>query len=117
LNLSNIIVEKSSLTEKEIESLISYMRIVTGEIHYKEAAAMRTGKPVTIGSYYRTIQQGRTKVRKAMVTLLLSITIGLVKTQDAERLIELVGKGSEIAREDEERFVTILLALLDRIVM
>ncbi len=116
--LPDVLMEQSNLTEKQLESLMSYVRVVAGEIRYREAAALRSEKPVTIGSYYRTVQQGRNQVRESIVSVLVAIAIGLVKVEEVRRLLELVSKGNtEVAEEDRERFVMILQTLLDKIVM
>ena len=116
--LPDVLMEQSSLTEKQLESLVSYVRVATGEIHYREAVALRSKKPVTIGSYYRTVQQGRERVRESIVTVLVATAVGLVKSEDVRRLLELVGKGNtEVAEEDRERFAMTLQSLLDKIVM
>ncbi len=106
------------MTEKQLESLASYIKVARGEMRYREAAASRSKKPVTIGSYYKTVQQGRNQIRMSIVTVLVAITTGLVKVEDVRKLFELVGKGNTaVAEEDEERFKAILQALLERIVM
>lgn len=116
--LPDALMEHSNLTEKQLESLVSYVKVVAGEMHYRDAAALRSEKSVTIGSYYRTVQQGRTQVRESIVTVLVAIVVGLVKVEDVRRLLELVGKGdAEVAEEDKERFAVILQTLLDRIVI
>jgi hypothetical protein len=116
--LPAVLIERSNLTKKQLESLTSYVKVVSGGMFYREAAALRSGKPVTIGSYYRTVQQGRIRVRESIVTVLVAIAVGLVKPEDIRRLLELIGKGSpEVAEEDSERFVAILQAVLDKIVM
>lgn len=118
MNIPSTLIDQSSLTEKQLESLMSYMRIAVGEIRYREAASLRSGKPVTIGSYYRTVQQGREQVRESIVTVLIGVAIGLVKMEDVRKLFELVGKGSnEVAEEDKGHFVTVMQELLSRIVM
>ena len=116
--LPNVLMKQSNLTEKQLESLMSYVRVAAGEIRYREAAALRSEKPVTIGSYYRTVQQGRNQVRESIVTVLVAIAIDLVKAEDVRRLLELTNKRNiEVAEEDKERFATVLRTLLDRIVM
>lgn len=116
--LPDVLIEQSNLTEKQLESLVSYVRVASGEMLYREAAALRSEKPVTIGSYYRTVQQGRNQVRESIVTVLVAIAAGLVKLEDVRRLLELVGKGdAEVAEEDRKRFAAILQTLLDKIVM
>ncbi|MGD0145493.1 MAG: hypothetical protein ABSB53_01400 [Nitrososphaerales archaeon] len=116
--LPNVLMEQSSLTQKQLESLMSYVRVAAGEMHYREAAALRSEKPVTIGSYFRTVQQGRNQVRESIVTVLVAIAMGLVKGEDVRRLLELIAKGNtEVADEDRKRFALVLQTLLDRIVM
>ena len=116
--LPNVLTEQSNLTEKQLESLMSYVRVVAGEMRYREAATLRSEKPVTIGSYYRTVQQGRNQVRESIATVLVAVVLGLVKIEDIRRLFELVGKGdTEVIEEDRERFAMVLQTLLDKIVM
>ena len=116
--LPDVLIEQSNLTKKQLESLVSYARVASGGMLYREAAALRSERPVTIGSYYRTVQQGRNRVREAIVTVLVAIAAGLVKPEDVRRLLELVGKGNvEVAEENQERFAMILQAVLDKIVM
>jgi hypothetical protein len=118
MGLLGTLIEQSNLTEKQLESLLSYVRVAVGEIRLREAAALRSGKPVTIGSYYRTVQQGRSRVRESIATVLAAVAIGLVRLEDVRRLFELVGKGNgEVTEDDRERFTTVLRVLLDRIVM
>jgi hypothetical protein len=117
MSLPEMLIRQSNLTEKQLESLERYMRVSSGEMRYREAAASMS-RPVTIGSYYRTLQQGRENVRDSIVTVLVAMAIGLVKTEDVRRLFELVGKvGTELAEENRERFSEVLGALLDKIVM
>ena len=117
MNLPNALVDQSNLTKKQLESLLSYVKVVTGEIHLKEAAALRSERPVTIGSYYRTVQQGRDRIRESVATVLVAIAMGLVKSEDVRRLFELIGKrNAEVSEDDRERFTAILQVLLDKIV-
>ena len=84
----------------------------------RDAAGSRSRRPVTVGSYYRTVHQGRNRIRESVVTVLVAISAGLIRMEDVRRLFELVGKANtELTEDDEERFATILQALLDKIVM
>lgn len=119
-------VERSSLTPRQLESLTSYLRVASGEIKLKQAASVashgrrkgRPEKPLTIGSYYRTVSQARSNVRGSLVTLVIAIWLGLIKVEDVRRLFELVGAGArELSEEEQERFMQLLQALLDRMVL
>jgi len=73
---------------------------------------------LTVGSYYRTLTQAKTNVRKSLVTILISIQLGVVRPEELRRLFDLVGAGiRELPEEEQERLVRILQALVDHIVL
>jgi len=120
------LVDQSSITHRQLESLTSYMRVSTGEIKLKDAASLasqgrtrgRMERPLTIGSYYRTVRQGRKNVRESLVTVVIALWLGLARVEDVRRLFELVGGGThELSDEEAERFTQLLDALLRRIVV
>lgn len=100
---------------------MSYVKVVNGEMQLKQAAGQsigKSGKPVSVGSYYRTVQQGRLKIRGSLATLAIAMATGLVRIDDVRRLFDLVETGSaELSEEEVERFVAVFRALLDKIVM
>jgi len=117
---------QSSLTPRQLQSLSSYLRVASGEIKLKEAAYLtsqgkRKGsreKPLTIGSYYRTVSQAKTNIKEALVTVLIALMLGMIKVEDARRLFELVGSTArELTDEEGDRFVELLNALLGRMVV
>ncbi|GEM_PF-460758 len=120
------LVKQSSLTPRQLESLSAYIRVASGELKLKEAASIASqGKtkgtkerPLSIGSYYRTVSQARSNVKEALVTVVIAIWLGLIKSEDARRLFELVGGGArELSDEEAERFLQLLDALVRRIVV
>jgi hypothetical protein len=109
-----------------MESLTSYVRVASGEIKLKEAAAIlsegrkrgRPERPLTVGSYYRTVSQGRKNVKRSLVTIVIALWLGLVRVEDVRRLFELVGSGAQSLPEEEvERFLQLLDVLLRRMVV
>lgn len=118
VDLPELFVDQSMLTAKQFESLTSYTRIVLGETRYREAASKRSAGAVSVGSYYRTVQQARGNVRASIVTLLIGLWVGVIKVEDLRRLFELVGIGAnQFSDADRERFLEVLEALLDKIVL
>ena len=118
MGLAETLVEDSTLTRKELQSLQGYLRVMRREATFKEMASQRPSGPVTVGSYYRTIQMGRKKMRGSLATVLIGLWLGLIKLEDLRRLIELVGKGDKnLSDEDVDRLKQVLGALLDKIVM
>ena len=126
MSLPERLLTESSLTTRQLASLTSYIRVASGEIGLRDAASIASSgrirgdpqKMLTLGSYYRTLTQAKTNVRKSLVTILIGIQLGVVRPEELRRLFELVGTGvRELSGEEQERFVGILQALLDRIVL
>ncbi len=120
------LVDQSSMTPRQLEALESYLRVVSGEIKLKEAAVLasrgrrkgRAGKPLTVGSYYRTVSQARVNVKQSMVTLVIALWLGMIKVEDMRRLFELVGGGSrELSGDESNHFLELLGVLLRRIIV
>jgi hypothetical protein len=120
------LVDQSSITHRQLESLTAYLRVSTGEIKLKDAASLASrgrtrGKqesPLTIGSYYRTVRQARTNVRESLMTLVIALWLGIIRVEDVRRLFELVGGGArELSEEEANRFLQLLDALLRRIIV
>jgi hypothetical protein len=112
------LVDRSALTPRQLEALRSYVRVALGEMKFREAAATGTSKAVTVGSYFRTLQQGRDNVRRALVTLLIGLWLGVIKAEDVRRLLDLAGAGDrDLSDEERDRFVSVLRALVEKIVM
>jgi hypothetical protein len=125
MSLPERLVKESSLTSRQLESLVSYMRVASGEIRFRDAASIASSgrtdgkeKPLTIGSYYRTLTQARTNIRESLVTVLIGMQLGVVKVEEVRKLFELVGVGArELSEYDQDRFIQVLGALLDRIIL
>jgi len=120
------LVDQSSITRRQLESLTSYMRVSTGEFKLKDAALLashgrtrgRREAPLTVGSYYRTVHQARRNVRKSLVTIVIALWMGVIRAEDVHRLFDLVGGGTrELSDEDAEQFTRLLDALLRRIMV
>lgn len=118
MSLPDLLVNQSTLTRRQLEALQSYVRVALGEMKYREAAASGTSKPVTIGSYFRTVQQARENVRESIVTLLIGLWLGVVKAEDVRRLLDVAGGGIRALSEEESaRLVGVLRELVERIVV
>jgi hypothetical protein len=118
LSLPETLVEQSTLTLRQLEALQSYLRVALGEMRYREAAASGPTRRVTIGSYFRTVQQARENIRKSIVTLLIGLWLGVVKPEDVRRLLDVAGGGvRELSNQERERFIAVLRALIQKIVM
>lgn len=125
LGLPEGLVSESSLTERQLESLVLYVRVAIGEMKLREATALASKtkrrmpeRPQTVGSYYRTVQQARKNIRKSIVTLLIGIWLGVVKMEDVRRLLEVAGGGiRELSDEETGQLIAVLRSLTGKIVM
>ena len=125
MTLSERLVRESSLTSRQLESLVSYMRVASGEIRFRDAASIASSgrtkgaeKPLTIGSYYRTLTQARTNIRESLVTVLIGMQVGVVKVEEVRKLFELAGAGAqELSEYDQDRFIQVLGGLLDHMIL
>jgi hypothetical protein len=118
MSLPESLVDESTLTRRQLEALRSYLRVAAGEMKFREAAAQGSAKAVTVGSYYRTVQQARKNIRESTVTVLIGIWLGLIKPEDARRLLDLAGAGvRELSEEELARFVDVLHALIQKIIL
>ena len=114
------LIEQSELTPIQIEAIASYIGVRNGRLKWKEAAAtmkrkrkQSPDKPVTLGSYYRTVQEAKVNVKKSAVTLLIAVWLGLVRVEDMRRLFDLASRSlSDLSQEDKDRLATVLQALL-----
>jgi hypothetical protein len=112
------LVANSGFTPAQLESLGAYRQVVLGNLTLNEAANMRKRGPVKIGSYYRTVQQGRRNVRKSIVTLIIAIWIGMVKPSDLNRLLNQAGTPlPDLEEHDLERLSAVIEDITNKIVM
>ena len=92
--------------------------VTSGEMKLREAASLGSRGPVTVGSYYRTVGQARKNIRESLVTVLIGLWLGVANADDVRRLFELVGAGArEFSADEQDRFLAVLEALLDRILL
>ena len=120
MSVPESLVKQSELTPVQIEAIASYIGIRTGHLKWKEAAAsmkrkrrQASDKPVTLGSYYRTVQQAKDNVKKSAVTLLIAVWLGLVRVEDMRRLFDLASRNlADLSDEDKDRLGAVLQALL-----
>ena len=112
-------MDGSSLTTAQIESLVTYMRYKSGKSTLREAASARKPHPVTVGSYYRTVNQGRGKVKSSLATTIIAIQLGLVRLEDLKRLFDLIAtnaQSQDLQEGEKDRVRMIVQVLLNRIV-
>ena len=108
------LIERSNLTAVQVESLQEYLRVKSHETTLKEAASSRS---VRIGSYYRTVKQGKDNVKSSVYTVIIALWLGFVKGEDLRRLLDQAGAGlPELQEGERERLGALIEMLVERIV-
>ena len=111
MEIPQSLLDASGLTAVQIESLLSYTKVKSKELTLREAAGSRTrGRnegPVKIGSYYRTVEQGKRNLERAVATVVVGVWMGAIKSEDLMKLFNMAGgklgrlegEGAEMAAE------------------
>ncbi len=112
------LIEGSSLSATQVESMVAYKKVASHDITLREAAQARSSGSVTIGSFYHTVQQGKGKIKSSILTVTIALWLGFVKPEDLRRLLDQVGKGlPELEDDEKERVAAVIEALVSQIVM
>jgi hypothetical protein len=111
-------IEPSGLSEVQFETLLLHHRVMSREITAAEAARLRTPKPVSLGAYYRVLEQGRANLREALVTIIVGTKLQWIKTDEFDRLLKIVRESPGfVVPEQADAFLALVLALVKKIVM
>jgi hypothetical protein len=95
-----------------------YRRVASGELTLEEAAKLRCHGPVRIGSFYRTVNQGRRNISESVITLTIALWLGFIKAEEVRRLLEEVGKElPDIGQYEIERLAAIVEKISSGIVI
>jgi len=115
---SEAIVDLSSLTRIQLETLKLHHSINKGAINIAIALKSRKNAGISRGTHYRILTQGRKNITKSLFTVAVAVQTGLVKSEDVQKLISTVSMIPEDIGEDKLPEVMALVKVLaDRIVM
>jgi len=118
MSLPDHLIDSSFFTATQIESLTAYRQVVTGNMTLKQVASMRQRGPVKIGSFYRTVKQGKKNISQAIVTLVIALWLGFVKPEDIRRLLDQAGRTIPNVGEYEIEHVSAIIEdIANKIVM
>lgn len=118
MNYIQALAKMSSITDAQLDVLLLHRRVLSGKIKKKQAASARASGPVTLGAFNRVLQQGKENLRRAVLSIIVGVREGLIKPDELRKLIDLVARAPlEMPDEQQEAFVTLVLALTDKIVM
>jgi hypothetical protein len=116
--LSEIMVDLSSLTRVQVETMKLHLAIHKSEISMQEALGKRKKSKISRGTHYRILAQAKKNIRESLFTIAIAVQVGLLKPEDIQRLIAsvvVIPVDLEPARLPE--VLSLVRALADRIVM
>ena len=112
------LVDLSSLTRIQYNTLKSFILIKEGKINLQIALKNHKKLGIRPGTYYRILKQARTNVLQSVYTLLLAAQVGLLRPEDVQRLLSTVAAiPPGLDEEKRSATVEIIRTLVTRIVM
>ena len=111
------LTSRSSLTRVQVETIALRKRVMVGQLKLVEAAGLRGGGPVRVGSFYRVLDQARSNVQRSIFSVLLAVRLGVLKPEELTRLFSLVSQPAEVDRDTASQVMGVLNPLIRRLVM
>jgi hypothetical protein len=116
--LTEKMVDSSSLTKIQLETLELHIAIHKSEIHMLEALKIRKNPAISRGTHYRILGQAKQNIKRSLFTIAIVVEMGLVKSEDVQKLISSVSKiPVDMDPEKLPEVLTLVKVLADRIVM
>ncbi|MCS7138775.1 MAG: hypothetical protein NZ873_01805 [Crenarchaeota archaeon] len=109
-----ILVKESTLTPRQLEAIVFYYNNIDSNI-VKNGYVEFKGNRVSKGAFFRTLNQAKTNIRKAIITLLIMAYLGLIDTNQLEIIIQLNSIMMQLKNRGEDVPEDVLNAFLERV--
>src|SRR5579859_6602633 len=87
---SQAIVDLSSLTRIQAETLKIHTAVKKNEIKMDNALKIRKNMGISRGTHYRILAQAKKNITESLFTMAAAVQIGLLKPEDVQKLISAV---------------------------
>ncbi len=112
------LIQKSAITGVQLDTLLLQQRVNKREMRVADARKLRKPEGVTVGSYYRVLDQARDNLERAIFTLLLGAKLHVIQTDGVVRLLNMVSAApDEMPEEDLDQFMRVVTELVRRILV
>jgi hypothetical protein len=112
------IVDLSSLTDVQVETLKLHLAVRKSEIRMKDALKTRKNGGISRGTHYRILAQARRNIRESLFTVAIASQMGLLNPEDVSKLVSSVSMlPAEVNPEKLPQILSLMEALANRIVM
>jgi hypothetical protein len=112
------IVDLSSLTRIQVETLQLHVAVRKSQIRMQDALKTRKNIGISRGTHYRILAQAKKNIRESLFTVALAVQMGLLKPEDIQKLVSSVSMIPVDADPEKLPEVLALMGVLaNRIVM
>jgi hypothetical protein len=116
--LTEALRQKSTVTAVQFETLSLSKRVKKGEFRVYQAAKSRKVDGVSVGSYYRVLDQARSRLERTVFTLLLAVRTQSLEKEELIRLLKMVAEApEEMGEASLQEFMELLSALVRKMVV
>jgi predicted DNA-binding protein (UPF0251 family) len=111
-------VDLSSLTRIQVETLQLHFAMRKSEISMQDALRTRKNLGISRGTHYRILAQARKNIRESLFTVVIAVQMGLLKPEDVQKLVSSVSMiPTDVNPERLPEVLALVRVLADRIVM
>jgi hypothetical protein len=118
ISVIDAIVDMSSLTRVQLETLKLYVAVTQNQITLQEALRSRKILGISKGTHYRIISQARRNFERSLFTVAVGVQMGLLKPTDLQKFFTSVSTVPD--QVDPERLpevMSLVETLVSRLVM
>ena len=117
-NPPETLVDLSSLTRVQVETLKIQRAVRKSEINVTNALKVRKNSGISKGTHYRILSQAKKNVQRSLLTVAIAVQLGLVRAEDVQKLLGTVAMiPVEVDQEKLPDILAVVTALTERIVM
>lgn len=109
-----ILLAESTLTPKQLKALLLYSENIDQKI-VEEGIVEFDGKKVSKGAFFRTLNQAKTNVRRAIITLIIMSYIGLMDANQLDAIMQLNNIIMQLKERDENTMEALITAFIEKL--
>lgn len=109
-----VLLRESTLTPKQLKALVLYSSNIEHKI-IEDGAVDFDGKKVSKGAFFRTLNQAKTNVRKAVITLIIMSYLGLIDLNQLNAIMQLNDVMMKLKGSKEDSIEELVKAFINRL--
>jgi hypothetical protein len=115
---SEKMVDLSSLTRIQVETLQLHLAIRKSEINIQDALKKRKNFGISRGTHYRILAQAKKNIKESIFTVAIAVQMGLLKPEEVEKLVSSVSMiPDDVDPAKLPEVLALVKVLVNRIVM